>query len=137
MKIFRQWILVLLVYFLGEIVSKGLSLPIPGNIMGMIFLFLFLATGVIKLEKIELAAKSLLDNLAFLFIPAGVGLMNSFGIISSSVAQILFICIITTFIVMASTGLTVQFVVNKIEAISMKKQIQEENKPAINVERIE
>ena len=53
MNILKQWILVLMVYFLGEIVSKGLSLPIPGNIMGMIFLFLFLVTGIIKLEKIE------------------------------------------------------------------------------------
>ena len=122
MNILKQWILVLMVYFLGEIVSKGLSLPIPGNIMGMIFLFLFLVTGILKLEKIERVAKSLLDNLAFLFVPAGVGLMNSFGIISGSIAKILFICIITTVIVMACTGLVVQFVSKKIDSnISVKK----------------
>lgn len=65
MNILKQWILILFVYFLGEVVSKGLSLPIPGNIMGMIFLFIFLVTGIIKLEKIENAAKSILDNLHF------------------------------------------------------------------------
>lgn len=120
MNILKQWILILFVYFLGEVVSKSLSLPIPGNIMGMIFLFIFLVTGIIKLEKIEDAAKSILGNLAFLFIPAGVGLMNYFGIISNYVAQILFIVVITTFIVMSSTGLAVQLVSRKIASTSDK-----------------
>ena len=135
MNILKQWILVLMVYFLGEIVSKGLSLSIPGNIMGMIFLFLFLVTGIIKLEKIENAAKSILDNLAFLFIPAGVALMNYFGIISNYVAQILFIVVLTTFIVMSFTGLTVQFVSKRMEATSAKKN---KNKEAtVSLERVE
>lgn len=120
MNILKQWILILFVYFLGEVVSKSLSLPIPGNIMGMIFLFIFLVTGIIKLEKIEDAAKSILGNLAFLFIPAGVGLMNYFGIISNYVAQILFIVVITTFIVMSCTGLAVQLVSRKIASTSDK-----------------
>ena len=119
----RQWIIVLLIYFLGEFLSKNFSLPIPGNIMGMILLFTLLATGTIKLEKIEGSAKTLLDNLAFLFIPAGVGLMNSFGIISASATKILFICIITTFIVMASTGVVVQFVANKLEKSKAEEKV--------------
>ncbi|MDU2491563.1 MAG: CidA/LrgA family protein [Clostridium celatum] len=120
MNILKQWILILFVYFLGEVSAKSLSLPIPGNIMGMIFLFIFLVTGIIKLEKIEDAAKSILGNLAFLFIPAGVGLMNYFGIVSNYIAQILFIVVITTFIVMSCTGLTVQLVSRKIESTAVK-----------------
>lgn len=135
MNILKQWILILFVYFLGEVVSKSLSLPIPGNIMGMIFLFLFLVTGVIKLEKIEDAAKSILGNLAFLFIPAGVGLMNYFGIISNYVAQILFIVVITTFIVMSCTGLTVQLVSRKIESSAVKKIKNKES--TVSLERDE
>ena len=121
MNILKQWILILFVYFLGEVSAKSLSLPIRGNIMGMIFLFIFLVTGIIKLEKIEDAAKSILGNLAFLFIPAGVGLMNYFGIVSNYVAQILFIVVITTFIVRSCTGLTVQLISRKIESTAVKK----------------
>ena len=121
MNILKQWILILFVYFLGEVSAKSLSLPIRGNIMGMIFLFIFLVTGIIKLEKIEDAAKSILGNLAFLFIPAGVELMNYFGIVSNYVAQILFIVVITTFIVMSCTGLTVQLISRKIESTAVKK----------------
>lgn len=128
MGIFREWIIVLLIYLLGEFLSKSLSLSIPGNIMGMIFLFLFLVTGILKLEKIERAAKSLLDNLAFLFVPAGVGLMNSFGIISGSIVKILLICIITTVIVMACTGLVVQFVSKKIDSNKDIKKLNQQLK---------
>lgn len=128
MGVFREWIIVLLIYFLGEFLSKSLSLSIPGNIMGMIFLFLFLVTGILKLEKIERAAKSLLDNLAFLFVPAGVGLMNSFGIISGSIVKILLICIITTVIVMACTGLVVQFVSKKIDSNKDIKKLNQQLK---------
>lgn len=133
MNILKQWILILFVYFLGEGVSKGLSLPIPGNIIGMIFLFIFLITGIIKLEKIENAANSILDNLAFLFIPAGVGLMNYFGIISNYIAQILFIVVITTFIVMSCTGLTVQLISKKSEDIGIKKSKSKES--TVSLER--
>lgn len=128
MGVFREWIIVLLIYLLGEFLSKSLSLSIPGNIMGMIFLFLFLVTGILKLEKIERAAKSLLDNLAFLFVPAGVGLMNSFGIISGSIVKILLICIITTVIVMACTGLVVQFVSKKIDSNKDIKKLNQQLK---------
>ena len=113
MKIFREFILILIIYFLGEIISKTLNIPIPGNIIGMILLFLCLWIGIIKVEKVDNIANFFLDHLAFFFIPAGVGLMNSFADIKSSALKILIICIVTTIIVMAVTGLTVQFIINK------------------------
>lgn len=61
--------------------------------------------------------------------------MNYFGIISNYVAQILFIVVLTTFIVMSSTGLTVQFVSKRMEATSAKKN---KNKEAtVSLERVE
>ena len=113
MKIFREFILILIIYFLGEIISKTLNIPIPGNIIGMILLFLCLWIGIIKVEKVDNIANFFLDHLAFFFIPAGVGLMNSFADIKSSALKILIICIVTTIIVMSVTGLTVQFIINK------------------------
>ena len=113
MKFFRESILLLSIYFAGEILSKFLNLPIPGNIVGMILLFVLLTSNIIKVEKVENLANFFLDHLAFFFIPAGVGLMNSFADIKSSALKILIICIVTTIIVMAVTGLTVQFIINK------------------------
>ena len=108
MKIFREFIIILILYFIGDFISKTLNIPIPGNILAMILLFLCLCTGVIKLEKVQDISSFFLDHLAFFFIPAGVGLINSFDSIKSSALQIIIICIITTIIVMSVTGIIVQ-----------------------------
>ena len=79
MKFFRESILILSIYFAGELVSKLLHLPIPGNIIGMILLFLLLTSNIVKVEKVEPLANFFLDHLAFFFIPASVGLMTSFA----------------------------------------------------------
>ena len=53
MKIFREAIIILGIYLVGELISKVFSLPLPGNIIGMIILLVLLCTKVIKIEKIE------------------------------------------------------------------------------------
>ena len=114
MKIFREFIIILVLYFIGELISKIFNIPIPGNIIAMILLFVYLCTGIIKVEKVDDISTFFLDHLAFFFIPAGVGLINSFDSIKSSAIQIIIICIITTIIVMAVTGIIVQFTSNML-----------------------
>jgi len=111
MKIFRESLIIICIYLLGEVISKGLNLPIPGNIIGMIILLILLCTNIIKVEKVETISSFFLDHLAFFFIPAGVGLLTSFDIIKSSLIQILLICIIATSLVIVVTGLIVQALV--------------------------
>lgn len=120
MKIFREALIILCIYLLGEVISKGLSLPVPGNIIGMIILLLLLCTNVIKVNKIDTISSFFLDHLAFFFIPAGVGLLTSFDIIKSSLIQILLICIICTSIVITITGLVVQALVKFRKKANLK-----------------
>ena len=114
MKLFREAIIILGIYLTGDLISKGFNLPIPGNILGMIILLILLCTKVIKISQIENISNFLLDHLAFFFIPAGVELMNSFGIIKDTWLKLIFVCIVTTSIVIVSTGLMVQFISRKI-----------------------
>lgn len=110
MKFFRESILILVIYFAGELISKLLNIPLPGNIIGMILLFLLLTTNVIKVEKVENLANFFLDHLAFFFIPASVGLMTSFASLKGSISKIIILCILTTIIVISVTGVTVEFI---------------------------
>lgn len=112
MKILRQSIIVLSIYLIGEIISNSLSLPIPGNILGMLILLLLLCTKVIKVDQIESISNFFLDHLAFFFIPAGVGLLTSFNLIKNSLLNIIIICIITTAIVLVVTGKIVELIIN-------------------------
>ncbi len=114
MKLFREAIIIFTIYLIGDIFSKGFNLPIPGNILGMILLLFLLCTKIIKVSQIENISNFLLDHLAFFFIPAGVELMNSFGIIKDTWLKLILVCIITTSIVIVSTGLIVQFISRKI-----------------------
>lgn len=121
MKFFRESILLLSIYFSGEILSKLLNLPIPGNIVGMILLFVLLTSNIIKVEKVENLANFFLDHLAFFFIPASVGLMTSFASLKGSIFKIILLCILTTIIVIAVTGITVQFICNRKSIKEVKK----------------
>ena len=113
MKLFREALIILGIYLIGEILSSTLSLPIPGNILGMVILFVLLCTKTIKVDQISNVTNFLLDHLAFFFIPAGVGLMSSMGIIKATWLQLLIVCIVTTIVIIAVTGITVQFVAER------------------------
>lgn len=108
MKLFREALIILGIYLLGELLSSLLKLPIPGNILGMVILFILLCTKVIKVDNISNVTNFLLNHLSFFFIPAGVGLMTSLGIIRSTWWQLLVVCLSTTIIIIGVTGIIVQ-----------------------------
>lgn len=109
MKLLRELLIILVFYFAGQILTKLLNLPIPGNIVGMILLLFLLCTNVVKLEMVDTVANFLLDHLAFFFIPAGVGLLTSLVVIKNSFIRLLIVCFISTIITIAVTALVVDF----------------------------
>ena len=108
MKIFRQLILVFGCSYAGEFISKGLHLPLPGSLVGMILLFVALSLRILRLEHIEETADFLLGHLPFFFIPAGVALMANFYHIQGIWVQILIVCLITTILTMGLSGFSIQ-----------------------------
>ena len=73
---------ILFFYFTGEFISYFIDGFIPGSVIGMVLLFLALAFKKVKPEKVKRLSTVLTQNMGLFFVPAGVGLMNSFGIIS-------------------------------------------------------
>jgi holin-like protein len=60
---------------IGEGLAYGLSLPIPGPVIGMVLLFLFLLIKADAAERLAPVSLQLLKHLSLLFVPAGVGIM--------------------------------------------------------------
>ena len=79
MKYLQQFLLILCISFVGEFLKYVLPLPIPASIYGMVILFIGLLTGLIKLEQVKDVGKFLIEIMPVMFIPAGVGLMESWG----------------------------------------------------------
>lgn len=109
MKYLRQLMIILVTYFIGQVVQTLFHLPIPGSVVGLILLFLALHIGIIRVEMIEDVCEFLLSNMSFLFIPAGVGLMTSLGILKGKWIAFMVILIISTILVWVITAYTVKY----------------------------
>lgn len=79
-------------------------LPIPGNVIGMLLLTFGLHRKMIRLEDVKPAADILVKNLAFLFVPPGVGLMAYFDVVSQEFAAITVSLMVSTFLVLGMVG---------------------------------
>ncbi len=115
MKLLRECLIILVIYFVGEFISSTFNLSIPGNIIGMILLLILLMTNVVKVEQIETVSNFLLDHLAFFFLPAGVGLITAVSILKADGIQLIVIAIVSTLVVMSVTVVSVEGFIKKAE----------------------
>ena len=99
---------ILFFYFTGEFISYFIDGFIPGSVIGMVLLFLALAFKVVKLNKVKKLSTLLTENMGLFFLPAGVGLMNSLGIISQYWVVIVTASVVSTILVIASVALIQQ-----------------------------
>lgn len=113
MNIIKQFGVVLGITYLGDLISKLSGLPIPGPVIGMFILFLLLYKKIIKIESINLLAELLLVNLAFFFIPPGVGILASTDILSGNWIKLILVVVLTTIVTILVTGLTVDYIIKK------------------------
>lgn len=99
---------ILFFYFSGEFVSYWIDGFIPGSVIGMMLLFVALVFKKVKPAKIKRIASLLTDNMGLFFVPAGVGLMTSFGILSQYWMVIATASVVSTILVIASVALIQQ-----------------------------
>lgn len=111
MKYMKQFCLIMFISFLGEVLHHYLPLPIPASIYGLVILFAGLMTGVVKLSHVEETGRFLIEIMPLMFIPAAVGLLESWGILAPIWIPIIGITLITTVIVMIVSGKITQFVI--------------------------
>jgi len=77
---------VLYIFFfliVGELIVYLLDLPIAGNIVGMILIFLALKLKWIKLKDVKPASDKLIQYMILFFVPYGVGLMVFYDMIKA------------------------------------------------------
>lgn len=95
-------------WLLGEALKAIFHWAIPGSIIGMILLTLALELKVVKLSQVESASDFLIRNMAFFFIPPGVGLMVNLQLITDNWLAITVATLASTILVLIVTGLVAQ-----------------------------
>ena len=109
--------LILLCQLAGEVFVRGLGLPMPGPVIGLILLLLLLvardrfarlARGPLQGDGVENASRGLLANLSLLFVPAGVGVVQKLDLVAEhgiAFLGILVLSVLLTLLVTVATFL--------------------------------
>lgn len=113
MKYVKQFLIILVISLLGELLRFLLPLPVPASIYGMVLLFAGLMTGVVKLSSVKETGTFLIEIMPVMFIPAGVGLMTSWGKVQELLLPISVITVLTIVTVMVATGWVSQIIIRR------------------------
>ena len=99
------WLLAL--QSIGELLARGLGLPFPGPVVGMILLLVALRWALVQ-APVAACADFLLAHLSLLFVPVGVGMMTHLSLIGTYGVRILVVLVLSTWIGLAVTAWVLQ-----------------------------
>lgn len=115
MKLMKQLTIVFLICIAGELVAAALPFPFPAAVAALLIMLALFIAGVLKPQSVKEVAEYLLANMAFLFVPSGVAIMEEYAAVQGSVVQLLAICVITLVITFGVTAWTVTGVIRLME----------------------
>ena len=125
MKLIREVLWIIFFTFVGEILNASLPLPVPAGVYGLILMLIFL----IRLDEVEQAGNFLLETMSIMFLPAAVGTMTVSKLLLPVLFPYMVIILFSTFLVMAVTGLSAEFILRKTESKEdWEKEESEEKK---------
>ena len=113
MKFLRQFMIILLLSFLGEVLKMFIPLPIPASVYGLVLMLLCLVTGILMTSQVKEAAFFLIEIMPVMFIPAAAGLIDSWKVLQPLLLPILVITVVITIFVMVVTGKIAQMIAQK------------------------
>jgi holin-like protein len=109
--------LILLCQLAGEVFVRGLGLPMPGPVVGLLLLLVLLlardrlkvlARGPLQQDGVENASRGLLAHLSLLFVPAGVGVVQKLDLIAEhgiAIIMVLAVSVVVTLLMTVATFL--------------------------------
>lgn len=112
----------LLFQLAGEVLARGIGLPVPGPVIGMLLLFGWLILRDGPSEELRGTTQGLLQHLSLLFVPAGAGVMLHLGRMRDEWLAITVSLVVSTFIGMIVTGVLLQWLIDR-----RQRQIQGED----------
>jgi holin-like protein len=93
----------------GELLARGLNLPFPGPVVGMLLLLLALRFKAVR-APVSQCADFLLSHLSLLFVPVGVGVMTHLSLVSQYGLRMLLVIVLSTLVGLAVTVLSLQWI---------------------------
>jgi putative effector of murein hydrolase LrgA (UPF0299 family) len=121
----QAFALLLLCQLAGEGITRGLTLPVPGPVIGLVLM----AAGLLIVQRFELicaddieatalgrTATGLLGHLSLLFVPAGVGIVQHGGTLLRNGVAIVLALVVSTVLSLAVTAIVFRAVARLVRA---------------------
>lgn len=121
MKYIRQFAIILTISFLGEVLKYLIPLQIPASIYGLLLMLAALCLKIIPLEAVKDTGKFLIEIMPLMFIPAAVGLTESWGKIQPILGPLVVITAVSTVAVMGVSGRVTQWVIRRNKSKDFEK----------------
>jgi putative effector of murein hydrolase LrgA (UPF0299 family) len=122
--------IILLCQLLGEAVTRGLGWLVPGPVLGMVFLLIFLGLrDRIRMKvpefgkTLDSTGKGLLAHLSLLFIPASVGVVQRLDVVAQYGLGLAVALVVSTFVTLIVTVVTF-VVVSRLSGSSIETERQ-------------
>ncbi|MBQ0051741.1 MAG: CidA/LrgA family protein [Treponema sp.] len=122
MNIIRQFTILVVFCFIGEILHKIIPLPVPSAIYGMVLMFCALQFKLMPLSAVEKVSDYLLGIMPLLFVPSTVGLIVAWPILQKYGIQFVLIGILSTMLVFFVTGHVTQLVIRIQKKLSSQQK---------------
>lgn len=113
MKYLKEVAIIFGITMVGEFLNYLLPLPVPAGVYGLFILLALLYSGTVKIKDIAATGNLLLDVMPLMFVPAGVGLLNSVEELKGFLIPLVVITTVSTVFVMIITGKTAQFIIRR------------------------
>ncbi|WP_353142450.1 CidA/LrgA family protein [Acinetobacter pragensis] len=114
-KTLAQLGLLILIWWAGALIQKGLNLPVSAGVIGLLLLTAALLSGIFKLEWIKQGSDLILAELVLFFVPIVVGLIKYKTLFLTQGWQLIVAVVLGTICVMVCTAYCV-FLGFKLEA---------------------
>lgn len=111
MKYLRQFLIIILISLIGEVMHYFIPLRYRQVFTEWQFFLWVFMTKIIPLDYVKDAGKLMIEIMPVMFIPAGVGLMASFGVLKPMIIPFCVVLIVTVVTVIIITGHVSQFII--------------------------
>ena len=105
----------MLFQFAGELVARGLRLPLPGAVVGLALLLIILIARNGPDPALRDTSNGLLRHLSLLFVPAGVGIVTELDALERNWFPILVALVASTAATLAVTGWMMGLLLRRVD----------------------
>ena len=124
MKYVFQFLIIIGIAFIGEVLHWLIPIPISASIYGIILLFIALELKWVRVSDVREVTAFMLAVMPVIFVPAPAGLIDSWQSIMSAIIPYTVITVVTTLVVMGVAGLVTQWAIRRNRKTQSGKEVE-------------